>query len=52
MGFVTITAAVYLIFIGAILETKNFRSAFLFRFLPIFLGIRCLFVSGKLFGIL
>jgi len=33
-----------------VIETKNFRSALIFKVFPFFLGLSCLFSSAKLFG--
>ena len=40
----------YLILIGLIIETQNFRSFLLFRFTPLLIGLGCLFSAGKLFN--
>lgn len=40
----------YSIIFSFLMSTKNFRSALIFRILPFFLGLGCLFSSCKLFG--
>lgn len=47
MPFVT---GVYLILIALLMNTENIRSAMLFKVIPFFLGVSCLFTSGKLLG--
>jgi hypothetical protein len=40
----------YFIILSLILTTRNLKSAFIFRIIPMFLGLGCLFSGGKLFG--
>ena len=41
---VILLAALYLIWMAVIMETKNFLSAFLFQYVPVLLGIALLII--------
>lgn len=47
-----IVAGAYLLFVSFILNTKNFMSSLLFKFVPFVLGASSVFAGFKLLGIL
>jgi len=51
-AIIAAVAFIWLIFISLNLDTNNFKSIFIFKVIPMFLGIGCLFSSLKLFGLI
>lgn len=52
MNWTPIVTAVWLIGIALIMETENIKSAMIFKVIPFFLGLSCLFVGLKGMGVL
>lgn len=47
-----VVAGSYNIVVGLWLNTKNFRSAMVFKIVPFFIGCATLFAAGKLSGVI
>lgn len=53
--FINITVAttgIYLVTMSLLMNTKNIRSALLFKVVPMFLGFACIFSALVLFGVI
>jgi hypothetical protein len=49
-GTIVLVTGGWLIANSFIMNTKNIQSAIIFKVIPFFLGISCLYVSSKLLG--
>jgi len=47
---ILIVTGIYLVMGALTMNTKNLLSAVLFKVIPFFLGLGCLFSAGKLIG--
>jgi len=52
LAWTSLVSGFYLIMIAFMMITKNFRSAFFFKFIPLCLGLSCMGVALKLFDII
>lgn len=52
LAWISLMGGFYLVMIAFVMSTKNFRSAFLFKFIPLCLGLGCAGVALKLFDII
>jgi len=51
-GIITSVTGAWLIIMCFIMHTRNTKSAIVFKVIPFFLGISCLYVGARLLGIL
>lgn len=50
MIYIVLAGGLYLILIGTWLETSNFQSMLIFKFVPIILGMMTVFYAGMTLG--
>jgi len=51
-NIVVAISGLYLIWLGLMFEVKGLGSGFVFKFLPMILGVLCIFYSLKMLGVL
>jgi len=52
LGIITALTAVYMLLSSQIANIKNLEGAIWFKFIPLILGLACLFCSLVIFGLL
>jgi hypothetical protein len=52
INVVVATTGIWLVIMSQLMHTENLRSALLFRAIPMFLGLMCIFSALVLFGII
>lgn len=51
-AIITLVAGLYFVILSFVLNTKNFKSAFVFKVLPFIFGVGCIYVSLCLFDVI